>query len=73
MKGVPYAKYLTMGIIKTISYFPLGSLILFSILVFNQFSSPQTTTSILVSLLFHAALTHAHFLRFSLYGLQNEV
>lgn len=55
-----------MGIIKSISCFPPGGLIpfFFSVLVLNQFSFPQPTISILVSLLFHAELTHAHSLRF---------
>lgn len=36
----------------------------FLLMFFREFSFPQSTASILVSLLFHTKLTHAHFLRF---------
>lgn len=42
-KGVP-SEYTVVGIIPCISHFPLNGLILcLSILVFDQFSCPQTT------------------------------
>lgn len=66
-KGVPCARYRTVGIIKSVSNFPEGCLILFFFFFFsflNHLPFPQPAASILVSLLFYAVLTYAHSLRF---------